>query len=426
MRGKPMPNGREKTAAEISLAAAAVVAVLALAPGCGAPDRVPAVPRDLTHEAEVPGEGLAGVRYHPILDLARLGADGAESVKLELAHLASTGHKGPIPPACFLAVSGGGDNGAFGAGLLCGWTERGDRPEWKLVTGVSTGALIAPFAFLGPKYDATLRECYTNVSLEDIAEPRWLFAAVTNDAMADNAPLWRLLSKHVTRELLDAIAAEHDRGRILLVGTTNLDARQPVIWNMTKIAKSKDPRALELFRAVLVASAAIPGAFPPTMIDVEAGGKPYQEMHVDGGTMAQVFVYPPALHVAERAKAAGFVRERRVYVIRNSRLDPEWASVERQTLTIAGRSIGSLIHSQGIGDLYRIFVTTQRDGVDYNLAYIPPTFDAPHKEEFDTEYMRALFELGRGMAVKGYPWQKYPPGYEAAPPAPAAAPAKQP
>lgn len=163
----------------------------------------------------------------------------------------------------------------------------------------------------------------------------------------------------------------------------------------------------------MVGSAAIPGAFPPTMIDVEAGGKKYQEMHVDGGASAQVFVYPPLLDFAELAGkdlTRSAQRERRAYVIRNGRLDPEWSQVERQTLSITGRAISSLIASQGIGDVYRIYSTTQRDGVDFNLAYIPKTFDAPHPHEFDTEYMRKLYELAYGLAVTGYRWQKAPPG----------------
>jgi hypothetical protein len=123
-----------------------------------------------------------------------------------------------------------------------------------------------------------------------------------------------------------------------------------------------------------------------------------------------VFVYPPSLHVAEAANKEGITRERHLYIIRNARLDPDWAQVERQTLNIAGRAITSLIQTQGIGDLYKIYATAQRDGIDYNLAYIPETFYAPHKEDFDTEYMRKLFQAGYDLAAKGYPWQKTPPG----------------
>jgi predicted acylesterase/phospholipase RssA len=161
----------------------------------------------------------------------------------------------------------------------------------------------------------------------------------------------------------------------------------------------------------MIGSAAIPGAFPPMMIDVEANRRPYQEMHVDGGTMAQVFVYPPSLHVKETAEKHHVARERRAYVIRNARLDPEWAEVDRRILSIAGRAISSLIQTQGVGDLYRIYLEAERDGVDFNLAYIPADFDAPHREEFDTAYMRALYQKGYEMAARGYPWEKVPPGF---------------
>lgn len=383
---------------------------LLLFQGCATPPRQPAVPEKLQNQAQIPG--LEKVRYrigNPD-DLAEMAREGMESVKREQAFLAASGHQGPLPPAVFLAISGGGDNGAFGAGLLNGWTAAGTRPTFKLVTGVSTGALSAPFAFAGPAYDAALKEVYTTISAKDIAEPRSMLSALTGDAMADNAPLSKLVAKYVDQALLETIAAEYAKGRLLLVGTTDLDARRGIIWNLGKIAASRDPKALELFRTLLVTSAAIPGAFPPSMIDVEINGQPYQEMHVDGGATAQVFVYPPSLDIKAMERKTGNQRERRVYVIRNSRLDPEWAQVERNTMTIAGRAISSLIHTQGIGDLYRIYLTTQRDGVDFNLAYIPDSFSAPHKEEFDTEFMRQLYAVGYDMAAKGYPWQKTPPG----------------
>lgn len=147
------------------------------------------------------------------------------------------------------------------------------------------------------------------------------------------------------------------------------------------------------------------------MIDVTVDGKSYQEMHVDGGASAQVFVYPPSLKIAEAAKALGIERRRDVYVIRNARLDAEWADVKRDTMTIAGRAISSLIQTQGIGDLYRIYAVSQRDGVGFHLAYIPPSFKVKLKEPFDPTYMRALFELGHRMGSQGYPWQDHPPGY---------------
>ncbi len=377
--------------------------------GCALPTRHPAVPAELETQAEV--VGLPGVRYVVGDDMSAFTQEAFDSVHREQALLAKAGHEGPLPPVNFLALSGGGDNGAFGAGLLCGWTAAGTRPMFKVVTGISTGALIAPFAFLGSDSDSKLRDVYTNSAPTDILVARGFLAAAFNDAMADNAPLLRLTQKYVTEAMLREIAAEYAKGRLLLVATANLDARRAVIWNMTKIAASGHPQALDLFHRIMVASAAIPGGLPPMMLDVEAGGRPFQEMHVDGGTMAQVFIYPPGFKLREQAAVEGIQRERHLYVIRNARLDPDWADVERRTLSIAQRAISSLIHTQGIGDLVQIYAIAERDGIDYNLAYIPSTFKAHRQEDFDTAYMRQLFKVGYDLAARGYPWSKQPPGF---------------
>jgi predicted acylesterase/phospholipase RssA len=374
--------------------------------GCASATRREAVPDGLDAAANVVGFPI-GIRYFPrdAGHVQEFERDWLDAQEREKVYLENQGHHGPLPPAYYLAISGGGDNGAFGAGLLCGWTKDGTRPQFRLVTGVSTGALIAPFAFLGEAYDERLKSLYTSVSLHDIATKRSVLSVLYGDAMADTTPLWNLVGKYVTQEMLDAIAAEHEKGRVLLIGTTNLDVRRAVIWNVTEIAASKVPGALDLVRKILVASAAIPGTFPPVMIDVEAGGKRYQEMHVDGGTATQVFVYPAAIHLPKLAE-----RQRTLYIIRNARLDPEWAQVDRRTLPIAFRAITCLIQFQGMGDLYRIFAIAQRDHVDYNLTFIPPTFNVPHTVDFDTAYMKALFDLGTRMAAKGQDWwYKHPP-----------------
>jgi len=382
--------------------------VLLMLTGCGSVARKPAVPENLTATAVVPG--MPDVRYRVGIDTDALRHEALQSFWREMSYLDIDPHKDPLPAVNFLVISGGGDQGAFGAGLLNGWTAAGTRPKFKLVTGVSTGALTAPFAFLGPAGDEPLKRLYTTLSPEDIVKPRSIFAAISSDALADNAPLWRLVAREVDQDLLDAVAAEYQKGRLLLIATVDLDARQAVLWNMTRIAASSHPNALKLFHSVMIASAAIPAAFPPVMIDVEAEGKAYQEMHVDGGTMAQLFMYPPGLRPSEEAARENIARERRVFIIRNARLDPDWAQVERQTMDIAARAISSLIQTQGIGDLYKAYALTRRDGVDYNLAYIPATFDAPHVEEFDTEYMRTLYDTAYDMALGGYVWSKTPPG----------------
>ncbi len=258
--------------------------------------------------------------------------DGVASIERERLALASAGNPvSSLPPEYALALSGGGDAGAFGAGILVGWTDLGSRPEFKVVTGVSAGALIAPFAFLGPKYDYILRKAGGSIGPRDIFHLHTWLAALSRDGIADDHPLWILIEKYVTSDLLMEIAREYAKGRVLLIGTTDLDARRSVVWNMGAIASSPEPRALELFRKVLLASASIPGIFPPVMIDVDLDGRRFQEMHVDGGVMRQVFLLPRLFFQGLRDQGTYAQRERHVYVIRNGRIEPQWASTVRRS-----------------------------------------------------------------------------------------------
>jgi hypothetical protein len=386
-----------------------LVLVLALA-SCAAPARH-APPAELADQA-LP-MGVAGVRFWGDTGADEYLAMARRALVRERAWLAAQGEEGPLSPADFLALSGGGADGAFGAGLLCGWTEHGDRPSFKLVTGISTGALSAPFAFLGSEQDDVLRRFYTSTDEDDLVRPRSLVEIIWGDAAADTAPLRALLAEQFDEELLAAVAVEHGRGRMLVVGTTNLDAQRPVVWDMGAIAASGHPRALELFRAVLLASAAIPGAFPPVMIDVEAGGQRWEEMHVDGGTSVQVFAYPPALPIGEAGEEAGAERERRLYVIRNARIAPRYEPLPRRLMAITAGSISLLIRNQGLGDLYRIFAGAVRDGIELHLAWVPADFEHERESEFDPAYMRALFDRSRAMAREGFPWESHPPGWVA-------------
>ena len=383
-----------------------LVICVTLIGACSAPQRKPAVPLEDTRQAQVPG--IPNARFLVARDPGSLLDEALRSLEKERAYV-GLGKDDDLSEVNYLAVSGGGDFGAFGAGLLVGWSELGTRPEFKVVTGVSTGALIAPFAFLGEEYDARLKDVYTTTGPDDVQERRSLLAAITSDGMADNAPLYALIAKYIDREMLDKIAAEYAKGRVLLIGTANLDARTPVIWNMGAIAASDAPGAEALFHRILLASAAIPGIFPPVMIDVEVDGQVHQEMHVDGGTVNQVFLFPPNVISVMKERGVDIERKRRVYIIRNARLDPDWAMVDRQTMDIAGRAISSLIHTQGIGDLYRIYLISQSEEVDYNLAYVGADFNAEHREQFDTAFMRALFDYGYRAGRVGYDWKKQPP-----------------
>ncbi|HEX3576244.1 MAG TPA: patatin-like phospholipase family protein [Rhodopila sp.] len=383
-----------------------LVAFLLACSACSLPTRLPGVPRSETTLAQIPG--IPNARYFPDTQIDLMAQETLAARNREIAYLAQQGHRGPLPETDLLAVSGGGANGAFGAGLLTGWTESGTRPVFKLVTGVSTGALTAPFAFLGSAWDSQLTAVYTQIKPADVFEQRGFTAAIWNDAMSDTTPLWRLISRFANQEMLAAIAGEYAKGRLLLIGTTDLDARRPVMWNIGAIAASGQPRALDLFRKILLASAAIPAVFPPVLIDVEVDGHRYQEMHVDGGAIAQMFLYPPALAQAEILRTS---TPRRVsaWLIRNSRLDPDWATVERSTMSIAADAITTMIQASGMNDVNRIYFTSVRDHVDYNLAYIGPDFTLEPKEEFDPVFMRALYDYGRAKARAGDPWVKRPP-----------------
>lgn len=312
----------------------------------------------------------------------------------------------------YLALSGGGENGAFSAGLLAGWTASGTRPEFTVVTGISTGALIAPFAFLGPDYDDDLKAVYTGYSMEDLIEKRSVLNIIRNDAVTDSTPMQAVIAQYMTAEAMEAIAEEYRKGRILLIGTTDLDAERPVIWNIGRIAASGQPGALELIHQVMLASASIPVGLPPVIIDVEAGGEVYQEMHVDGGVTEQVFLYPPSVPWAQLIERFDLPERPHVYVVRNAYLEPQRQTIERKLAPIAGRTIGSLIRTQGIGDLYRMYLVTRRDDMDYHLAYIPASFGDAQSERSGLQYMNNLYLFGFEQAKAGYPWRLAPPGID--------------
>ncbi len=370
------------------------------------PQRNP-LPNDFAGMAEIPGMSER-VRFWgdepPPYERAWLG-QSRERLEARYSGVMGREHN-------YLAISGGGPQGAFGAGLLVGWTESGTRPEFTMVTGISTGALSAPFAFLGAAYDAQLKQIYTRYSTDDLLKKRNILTAITGDSAVSTKSLRALAARYFNQQVIDALAAEFRKGRQLFIGTTDLDADRPVIWNITRIAASGDPKAAELIHKVLIASASIPVVFPPVIIEVEADGKPYDEMHADGGTSTQIFLYPVGLDwdlVSEKLEVKG---EPHVYLIRNARLKPVRKAMRRKVFPIADRSITSLIRTQGIGDMYRVYLAAKRDGIDYHLAYVPEDFDEKTKEMFDPEYMRKLFDVGYRMAKSGFPWKKAPPGFE--------------
>lgn len=393
-----------------ALGAAIGLGAASLLPGCAAPVRLPAVPSGRTADARV--LGLANERFRIATPEGQAAFDGEVVAALARRRRALRLPEGAmVPELNLLAVSGGGENGAFGAGLLNGWTEHGTRPSFDLTTGVSTGALTAPFAFLGPDWDDELKSVYTDITADRVLRRRRITAAIFDDALADTTPLFETISQYLDERMLAALADGYQSGRLLLIGTADIDAQAPVVWNIGAIASSGHPRALDTIRRILLASAAIPGAFPPVMFDVTIDGEAHQEMHVDGGTFAQAFLYPSAVTSARRAALARRqrVQPARAWVIRNGRLDSEWALVERRGISVAARAVSSMIAASGFNDAVRLYFFAQRDGVDFNLAYIGRDFTRQLETPFESGYMRALFANGYERARAGFPWAKSPP-----------------
>ena len=412
-------SGRSKSIKRLVILGYLFVSILLLH-GCATVQVRNPLPANLEDQVEV--SGFPNVRSWADTPSKALNESAVESIKQEIAAFGLDNLEKPVE---FLVLSGGGENGAFGAGVLCGWTAADTRPNFKIVTGISTGSLIAPFAFLGPEYDSQLKTVYTTITDSDIFQKKSILTAFWRQSLYDTKPLADLIAKNIDEKVLAAIAREHKKGRRLLVGTTQLDAQRLVIWDMGAIATSGNPGALDLFRKILLASASMPAIFPPVYVTVTAGGTQYDEMHVDGGTISEQILYENALMpLTQHKKALTSVvtneklmsalehRSRTVYIIRNDQVKPDWADVKPRLGNIAGRAISTLVKTHGDGDLYRIYVLALRDGIDYNLASIPIDFNVPSQGMFDPVFMQKLFNLGYEMARNGYPWEKYPPGYQ--------------
>ena len=355
-------------------------------------------------DAEVPG--YSGIRFWgdrepPGIDaeLARIQSQITARVRAERA----LPNDGVID---ILVLSGGGSDGAYGAGLLNGWTARGDRPEFALVTGISTGALIAPYAFLGADYDDELERFYTNTQTEDLLEFT-IFRALLGKTLglSDTGRLAATLDAAIDDEMVLRLAAEHAKGRRLWVGTTNLDAQRPVIWDIGEIASGGRADARRLIRDVLLASAAIPGAFPPQQITVELDGQTFTEMHVDGGVTRQLFLYPVQLDLARETRRNGQnMRQGTIHVVRNTKLDPDFKSTRASIVEIAARSISTLIKAAGVADVLIIESQALKDGFGLKTTSVPADFSVPERELFDPVYMRALYDAGYRRAFEQDPW----------------------
>ncbi|MCS3503115.1 putative patatin/cPLA2 family phospholipase [Bradyrhizobium japonicum] len=301
----------------------------------------------------------------------------------------------------YLALSGGGADGAYGVGVLSGWTAARTRPTFSVVSGVSTGGLIAPFAFVGSQYDDTLREVYTSGIAESLLNDPSIMRVLFGSGLFGNTRLRELVARYVGPEIMAQVARENARGRKLLVVTTDLDTQRTAIWDMGKIAAVGTPEALKLFRDVMAASASIPLVFPPIMIDAEGQGRRFQEMHVDGGVTAPVLTLPEALLSQDRLPGNARMN---IYILVNKKIERNFELVSNSTIDVASRSLSSITQSQTRSIIFSTYDFAKRNNLGFHLSYIARDYPAPPSEGFDTAYMRALYQYGYEKAASGQAW----------------------
>jgi Patatin-like phospholipase len=321
----------------------------------------------------------------------------------------------PLRQSKVLVLSGGGMYGAYTVGVLSGWTATGKRPQFDVVTGVSTGALIATYAFLGTEYDRPMVDSYTSITDRDIYRKRPATSIIFRDAAASSAPLKKMIAEQVDDTTIAAVAQAHLTGRRLYVGTTNIDARSLVIWDMGAIAASGRPDAKDLYRSILLASASPPGFLPPVPIEVEVNGKRFTELHVDGGATTGLFLRASTLHIDREALKAGRqpLAGSDAYIIVAGKLYADPACTDRRALRIGESALNSLLYSQTRGELFRIYTLCLLGGMRYHLASIPEDMRVgTDAMSFDRDEMKRLYDAGYAAATGGQAWRDTPPGAE--------------
>ncbi|HEY1190324.1 MAG TPA: patatin-like phospholipase family protein, partial [Gemmata sp.] len=304
--------------------------------------------------------------------------------------------------------------GAYPAGVLVGWTATGTRPEFDVVTGISTGALLGAFAFLGPSEDCELQRCYTTLESKHIYRRNRLLPSLLSESLADSSPLAQVIAETANDARIARFAQEHQKGRRFYVGTTDLDARRAVVWDMGAIASRGTPESRELFRKVLLASASIPGFFPPVRIPMTVDGKRYVERHIDGGTTSSMFFAPPWVPPEARAHLpTGWLYGSELYILVAGKMYPDPTPVKPRTFAIASNAISTIVYDQTRSDLHKLFLRTAMTGMSYNVSVIPDEVESPlASTDFEPEEMARLFQAGVQWARSGLKWRTTPPGYE--------------
>ena len=352
------------------------------------------VPRTPYTAADVAGATVEGIPN------ARIWADDSKALLTGLKQQTGGLRLGSDPS--LLALSGGGSEGAYGAGFLTCWTKTGTRPDFAVVTGASVGALIAPFAFLGPAYDPTVANMFTSGETSGLLKPAGL-AGLFGSGLYKSEPLQRLVDHYVTRDLLDAIAAQYKRGRRLLVVTTDLDNQRTALWDMGLIASSDSPNALQAaFKTVLLASASIPGIFPPQLIPVEGRNGEFKEMHVDASVTSNVLAIPDAMLTSSFSFARGI--HPNIYIIINGKAGPDFSLVNDGVLSVFERSFETTLKANTRNSLIATSEYAKRHGWGLYATAIADSVPTTSPTDFSTTQMRALFATGCAQATSKNRW----------------------
>lgn len=387
------------------------LAILFVAACASEPPRNP-VPFGLINSAGVADMPDVRVWGDELSDL--LHQDLVHSIRNEKSGLFPRGPDGAYQYSG-LSLSGGGDHGAFGAGFLKGWSKSGSRPTFKIVSGISTGAMIAPFALLGSDYDDELESAYTSVSAADIYESKSVLGAYWRESLVDDHPLQELVHKFLSDEVIDAVAQAHRNGQRLYIGTTNFDAQRPVIWNMGAVANSPHPAAYDVFRKIILASASIPALFPPVLFEVESEGATYEEMHVDGGAVGQMFFHGEAIQWRKVLRDASGVDDpldqSTLFLIIDGEVGAEYQAVPRRLMPIVVRTIGTLVKVSAWSALYRMYLHSQEDGYDFRYVGLPDDYAPENNQPYNPTEMKRMFDIGYDMGRHSEGWRTTLPGF---------------
>lgn len=299
-----------------------------------------------------------------------------------------------------LALSGGGADGAYGAGLLVGWSERGDRPVFEVVTGVSTGALMAPFAFIGPSGDAELSQAFTDGRSDHLLEARWAMA-ISGPGLFRQRPLRALIASSITAEVLNQVAAGHRQGRRLYVATTSLDTQGQVVWDMGAVAETG---SRDLFINILTASASIPGVFPPVFIDVQRNDRMVRELHVDGRTTSNFFVTPERMMLDEALfDPVDGSTPRRLWIAINGRPEPSFSVASVSGLGVAGRGLDTMMKASTRMNLVATAQFARLNEFQLSVS-MAPSGAGENSLGFSRARMVSLFAEGRAAQRRGSAW----------------------